>query len=768
MPVVGEAIYELSARDEKLLGALKRAESKASSSGRAIENAVDGDGATKGFDNASNRVGRFGGMLDKVKGKASGFGGVMQNLGMGVMQGVGIAGFMGVTMAAGALVQGIGGAISAASDLNETVSKVKVVFGPAAQGVLDFGKDAARGMGMSQNAALAAAGTMGNLFVAMGVVPQASANMSTGLVKLAGDLASFNNADPAEVLEALRSGLVGESEPMRRFGVQLSETRVQQEALTLGLWDGTGALSDAAKAQARYSIILKDSKTAQGDFARTSSGLANQQRIAAARMEDSMARVGQAILPVATAILPVLADAFAGLLDWIGQILEGIGKWVAENKFLMSVLGSLVSFIVTGVGTALAKLFEWIGGAMGLLGDIIGGVADFIRSTLQGIVDGLIVVADAASQLPGPWQEAAVGMRDSLIGMRSEIALWGKETTETAGEAGGAIPGAVAAPMAAGEALVSGAAGDMLSGVAPAVGVATGEAKAAARLTPRQIADELRGGTFNVKDAAAALKDAQKTELTKTKEIAKIEGFLTGDALQKALKSKKAGVRAEAEAWKAAAEERLWALKNGVPELAAKTGISYAEALARKKKEVAEKARTMAEGQLAPYRALQADARRYGTNTGEAYGDGLSRTRAYIGNAARAALGAAQKLMYASSPPPDPRNPLHKIDVWGARTARAYADAFGSEEGYLRGKVAGFLGAAAPLSSLTPELRATINPAAISAAQSVTVIHEIHDPDGSLTKIGTTPGDVADAIVRGIDATGLFDSLRHVASMRGS
>ena len=95
-----------------------------------------------------------------------------------------------------AAVGGLTYAVNAASDLSETQSKVGVVFGDSAQKVLDFGKTSATALGLSENAALSAAGTYGNLFVSMGLASDKSADMSTKLVTLAGDLASFNNLDP--------------------------------------------------------------------------------------------------------------------------------------------------------------------------------------------------------------------------------------------------------------------------------------------------------------------------------------------------------------------------------------------------------------------------------------------------------------------------------------------------------------------------------------------------------------------------------------------
>src|SRR3990172_4907086 len=114
-------------------------------------------------------------------------------------------------------------AVGSASDLSETVSKTNIVFGENADQVLGWSESAAESFGLSQSAALSAAGTYGNLFRAMEIGESASADMSTNLVELAGDLASFNNMDPTEVLEKLRSGLSGETEPLKSLGININE-----------------------------------------------------------------------------------------------------------------------------------------------------------------------------------------------------------------------------------------------------------------------------------------------------------------------------------------------------------------------------------------------------------------------------------------------------------------------------------------------------------------------------------------------------------------
>jgi len=133
-------------------------------------------------------------------------------------------------MAAGAAVAAVGGylasAVGPASDLAETVSKVGVVFGDWGEDMLHWGETSATALGMSTNAALGAAATYGNLFRAMGIGVEASYDMSTGLVELAADLASFNNMDPTMVLDKLRAGLSGETEPLKTLGVILNASTI--------------------------------------------------------------------------------------------------------------------------------------------------------------------------------------------------------------------------------------------------------------------------------------------------------------------------------------------------------------------------------------------------------------------------------------------------------------------------------------------------------------------------------------------------------------
>jgi hypothetical protein len=114
---------------------------------------------------------------------------------------------------------------------------------------------------------------------------------------LAADLASFNNTNIEEAIGALRSGLSGETEPLKKYGVVLSDVLLKEKALEMGLYDGKGALDVKSKVQASYALILEQTAIQQGDVARTSEGFANQMKFLKASLSDAATELGVILLP---------------------------------------------------------------------------------------------------------------------------------------------------------------------------------------------------------------------------------------------------------------------------------------------------------------------------------------------------------------------------------------------------------------------------------------------------------------------------------------
>lgn len=230
------------------------------------------------------------------------------------------------TVGAAAALRGLKALVDVASDLEESTSKAATVFGESFEQVSQFADGAATSVGLARDQALEAAGTFGNLFTATGLARDAAASMSVGIVQLAADLASFNNLEVSEATEKLRAGLVGEAEPLRTLGINITAAATQAKALELGLVGVGGELTTAAKLQANYALILEQSTTAQGDFARTSDGLANQTRIVKAELRDLAADLGQELLPVALELVSAMRDDLIPALRDAGPALAQVAS----------------------------------------------------------------------------------------------------------------------------------------------------------------------------------------------------------------------------------------------------------------------------------------------------------------------------------------------------------------------------------------------------------------------------------------------------------
>jgi hypothetical protein len=235
-------------------------------------------------------------------------------------------------VAGGALAAVGAKAISAASDFEESSAKIGEVFGGASQAVFDFAEGAAQSLGQSQQDVLDAAGTFGTFGKAAGLAGDDLSQFTIDFTTLAGDLASFNNTTPEDAIAALGAALRGEAEPMRRYGVLLDDATLRQEALALGLIKTTKeALTPQQKVLAAQAAIFKQTGDAQGDFARTSDSLANQQRILQAELENVAIEIGQKLLPVAVDFAHFANDslvpALKGVLDVVLPVLEAFSKF---------------------------------------------------------------------------------------------------------------------------------------------------------------------------------------------------------------------------------------------------------------------------------------------------------------------------------------------------------------------------------------------------------------------------------------------------------
>jgi phage-related protein len=302
------------------------------------------------------------GFQQKIATEMAGVGGAGGAAGKKFSQGFGgaIKGLIGPALVAGAGVAFTGfakKAVSEASDLEESFNAVQVAFGSSAAGILKFGESAAQSLGVSNvefnNAAVRFSAFAERIVGAGNDASGFIAEVSTR----ATDFASVFNIDVKEALGVFQSGLAGEAEPLKRFGINLLDSEVKAFAMANGIGEVGRELTETEKVQARYGLLMETTAKTQGDFANTSDGLANGMRILQATIKDTQAEVGNALLPALQAIVPTITPLVQTLAPVLTRIFETLGPIVVR---LAESLGPLVDAFIP-----LLDVFELLVGAGG-------------------------------------------------------------------------------------------------------------------------------------------------------------------------------------------------------------------------------------------------------------------------------------------------------------------------------------------------------------------------------------------------------------------
>lgn len=331
-------------------------------------------------------------------------------------------------------------AIGAASDLNETMSKSSVIFGKNAGEVQKWAGNAARTMGLSKQAALEAASGFGDMFSQIGFSGDEATKMSKKVVQMSADLGSFNNLETSDVAERMSAAFRGEFDSLQSLVPNINAARVETEALAMTGKKSAKELTAQEKAAATLAIVQKDGARAAGDFARTSDGLANQQKILSAQFENTKAKIGTALLPVATKFVQFLNNGFGPAAQKAGAFfkehilppMRDFGEKIAPKvrdlmdkvkgafkdaqpgfellgKVFKNVIGPALGWVAGVVLKRLAFQFEVLGKAVGIAGKVgiwlwnnaFGPTIRFLLRGFAMVTEGWAFVLRGLSHVPG-------------------------------------------------------------------------------------------------------------------------------------------------------------------------------------------------------------------------------------------------------------------------------------------------------------------------------------------------------------------------------
>lgn len=196
--------------------------------------------------------------------------------------------------------------IQAASDLQEVQNVVDTVFGESSAIIDNFAKNAVKSLGLSELSAKKYASTMGAMLKSMKLSDKEVLVMSQNMTALAGDMASFYNLSGDEAFQKIRSGISGETEPLKQLGINMSVANLEAYALSKGIDKSYNSMTQAEQALIRYNYLLDTTKDAQGDFARTSDSWANQTRVLAEQWNTFKSVLGSSFIQVLTPIVQAL------------------------------------------------------------------------------------------------------------------------------------------------------------------------------------------------------------------------------------------------------------------------------------------------------------------------------------------------------------------------------------------------------------------------------------------------------------------------------
>lgn len=309
------------------------------------------------------------------------------------------------------VTRGITSSVNAASDLVEAGTAVGQVFGSSFPAIETWAQGAATSLGQSNLSALNAARTFGVYGQSAGLAGDANVQFAKGMTTLATDLASFNNTSPEQAIEAIGAALRGESEPIRSYGVLLDDATIRQRAFEMGIIDSTkNALTPQQRVLAVQAEILAQTGVAQGDFMRTSEGLANQQRILSAQWTDVSAKIGTLFLPMVTAVVSYINTSLMPVLDQVPGALSAIGAILFEGKYESGSLFGLeadspVVSILYGIRDAAIWVWDAVSqidfGAIfsGLSGG--AGAGEATASALSSIGDSAVTLAPLVGDFIG-------------------------------------------------------------------------------------------------------------------------------------------------------------------------------------------------------------------------------------------------------------------------------------------------------------------------------------------------------------------------------
>lgn len=302
-------------------------------------------------------------------------------------------------------------ALQAASDLQEVQNVVDVTFGESASAIESWSKTAGTQFGLTETQAKKFASTLGAMMKSAGMSGNEIVEMSTDLAGLAADMASFYNLDFETAFQKIRSGISGETEPLKQLGINMSVANLEAFALTQGITKAFDKMSQGEQTMLRYQYMMQATADAQGDFARTSDGYANSLRMMETNIESLKTKLGEVLVPAISKVVKDIngmldmltpKEGYRTVLDDFAEIdlqtedkLAKINATAEQAMALSETLGKISQWGSTSGETTLKNAFDTLPDEekVSAWNELFGAIAGHAQEIIDASSDG-----DAAEQ----------------------------------------------------------------------------------------------------------------------------------------------------------------------------------------------------------------------------------------------------------------------------------------------------------------------------------------------------------------------------------
>ena len=344
----------------------------------------------------------------------------------------------------------------AASSAQEAVNAVNVEFEEGAHIIHKFAKNSAQAVGLASGEFMQIASQVGALFRNYGLSAEDAAKQTIILTTRAADLASVGDTSVKEALNAMASALRGETEPIRRFSVDVTDATLEMYLLSQGIEKSVTEMSQAEKGMHRYGSMMEQSKRKAGDFAATSGDAANSSKILTAQLKNAAAMMGQGLLPVLEPILlevRKVVTAFSGWAEKNPELVRTLVLVAAAVAVLATAMGGLVlaasglALAFGALGVAGLSAVGWIGvTALAVIALVAAGVWlvknwDKVKTSLVSVFETVLAWVQPVVDAFALWAEnnpklmrALVIARQAVAGLTMALG-WLRQQAEDAWEA---------------------------------------------------------------------------------------------------------------------------------------------------------------------------------------------------------------------------------------------------------------------------------------------------------------------------------------------